>query len=111
MGWIDRLILVVGITAVVLTMRALARTIQSVMSTQPATPPPETEGIGPSVEDRAFPRIWSDDVLAEEERDARVTRGAPDHPSDVCTHWDEQDEREALQEQAIRIRRDSQRTG
>lgn len=110
MTWLDRLLVIASTIAVVLTLRHLARTIQNVMSHQPEMSVRKVEEIGSSAAPPAFDRVWADDVLAEEERADRNTRGAPDHFSDVCTHWEEQDERDALREQAIRVHRDSQRS-
>ena len=106
MNWPDRVLIVAATAAVVLTILKLARTIQDVMSSQPAVSVRPPEEIGSSSDAPATARVWSDDVLAEEELEQRPhTRGAASHPFDVCTHWDEQDEREALQEAILRSRR------
>lgn len=104
MAWIDRVILIASVLAVVLTLRHLAATIASARPAPSAPAPPSSPEIGSGV--AAAPvRIWADDVLAEEEMKERKTQGAAPHSSDVCAWWDEEDERQASAEASARILR------
>lgn len=47
--------------------------------------------------DPALPEYMNDEIEAKLEERERLTRGAAS--SGVCSHWDEQDEREALDEE------------
>jgi hypothetical protein len=80
----------------VLTWLQLARTLKKLRSDQ-KRPSPEPELVSETDPDTGdeIPRIMADDVLAEEESRMRKTRGAAAHSSDVCTFWDEEDERQA----------------
>lgn len=104
MDWIDRALLTACTAAVVLTLARLARTIRDVMSSQEGRRAPDHPDVGPDDRDRGIP-IWADDVLAEDEKNARATEGAAAHSSDVCTWWDEEDARQARHEAAARIQR------
>lgn len=90
----------------VLTLLQLARTLKRLRSDRPhlVSPSESVSETDPDTGDE-IPRVYADDVLAEEETTMRKTRGAAAHSSDVCTHWDEQDEREADDEIARRTLR------
>lgn len=110
MDWIDALelagvALLVGIN--VLTWLQVAHTLKKLRSSPAPLPPPPIFESESNLDDAGVSRVWADDVLAEEEMRTRKTRGAADHFTDVCTYWDEQDEREANEEQAARITRSS----
>lgn len=99
MGWIRLLLDITSVVMCLLTWRKVARTLKMLTSDQP---PPlrlvETASdTDPDTGDE-IPRVWADDVLAEEELENRKTRGAAAHSSDVCTFWDEEDERAADEE-------------
>ena len=105
MDWLDRGLLVAATTAVVLTIRHLAHTIEVArldQSVPPIVAPPE---IGSVEAAEGAERIWSDDVLAEEEMEHRKTQGASAHSFDPCAWWDEEDERQASDEAARRTLR------
>lgn len=108
MHWTDALglagfALLVGIN--VLTWLQIAHTLKKLRSSPAPLLPPAIFESESNLDGDGIPRVWADDVLAEDEMRTRETRGAADHFTDVCTYWDEQDEREAKQEQAARITR------
>ena len=105
MVWIGSCLALLLVLSNVLTWVFLARTLSKLKLDPPQTPlPPESVSeTDPDTGDEF--RVWADDVLAEEELKERKTQGAAAHSSDVCTHWDEQDERDADDEVARRMLR------
>lgn len=99
MIWIGVFGFVVMAVINVLTWRHVARTLKKLRSAEshPSPLPEPVRDTDPDTGDE-IPRIWSDDVLAEEESEMRRTRGAAAHSSEVCTFWDEEDERQADEE-------------
>ena len=93
--WIGSLVALVLVASNVLTWIFLARTLRMLKSDPPppVDPPEPVSETDPDTGD-AY-RVWADDVLAEEEQRMRKTAGAAAHSSDVCTYWDEEDQRQA----------------
>lgn len=106
MAWISLAACVIMCLLNVLTLVALARTLRKLKSGEARVPPGSDSGneTDPDTGDE-ISRVYADDVLAEEESHMRKTRGAAAHSSDVCTHWDEEDERQADDEIARRTLR------
>lgn len=105
MGWIEVAFLVFVCVPAALTWIGVAFTLMQLWS-RSARPLPSTDpGSEPAPGEAQGPRVWADDVLAEEEMETRKTQGAAAHSFDVCTYWDEEDERLATDELAARVRR------
>lgn len=105
MDWTDKALLVVCSLPSLLTCLLVARTLTDRQSAPPAQPKPSPSESESYEDGDATPQVWADDVLAEEELKTRKTAGAASHSSDVCTYWDEEDERQAAAEQVARMSR------
>lgn len=105
MGWIDRVELAACTLALILTALYALHILKTSRSDPTPSPlPPElVSETDPDTGDEI--RVWADDVQAEEELKHRKTQGAAAHSFDVCTFWDEQDERDAADELRTRLRR------
>lgn len=105
MGWIEWVAWSFMLLVNVLTWWGIARTLKELRSSPTRPPLPPAPGSEPGSDLEDVPRVWADDVLAEEEVRERKTQGAAAHSFDVCTYWDEEDERQAAAEQAARVSR------
>lgn len=105
MAWTDVLLVFLCTLPSVLTCVIVAHTLgkSSAPPEEAVSPTPECEPEADA--EQPLPQVWADDVLAEEEVKYRKTQGAASHSFDVCTYWDEEDERQAADEMAARISR------
>lgn len=109
MGWIDRALFAACTLALILTALYALRTMKELTSAPPSVPlPPEPVSETDPDTGEEY-RLWTDDVLAEDELKTRMTQGAAAHSSDVCPFWDEQDARDADIELHARLRRSIRR--
>ena len=109
MDWIERALLAFCAFSAALTWIAVAITLVRLMSRSALPPLPHDSGSETRSDPDEEPRVWADDVLAEDEMATRKTQGAAAHSFDVCTFWDEEDERQANSERAARIHRSHRR--
>lgn len=108
MGWTEAIgwaSVALAVASNALTWYMLAPILNTLRSDPPPADPPSDLGSEPGSDSDGLPRVWADDVLAEEEMKTRKTQGAAAHSFDVCTYWDEEDERQADDELSRRISR------